>query len=71
MPKPSKKSSVRNYVKPSAIPSKEQIPNYSARKKAAKEALDKANRTIAKYTSPNVSSDCVYNKGFTGLKVGG
>ena len=72
MPKPSKNAAARNYKKPE--PAKQQtvkLPNYSTRKKLADAALKNSQQTIAKYQNPNSGSECVYNKGFTGLKVGG
>ncbi len=73
MPKPSKKGEARNVKKTQAASPDNvvKIPNYAARKKLADAAAAQANTTIAKYQNPNVSSDCVYNNGFTGLKVGG
>ncbi len=72
MPKPSKNSELRNYKKPKPTkPAAVQIPDYATRKRQADEANSRVNSTIAKYENPNVSTSCVYNKGFTGLKVGG
>jgi hypothetical protein len=73
MPKPSKKGEARLVKKPEPSPPSNvvKIPNYATRKRQAEAAATQANAQIAKYQNPNVSTSCVYNKGFTGLKVGG
>lgn len=73
MPKPSKNGEARNVKKPQAASPDNvvKIPNYAARKKLADAAAAQANNQIAKYKNPNSGSSCVYNNGFTGLKVGG
>ena len=74
MPKPSKQEGlIRNYKSPEPSPPQNvvKLPNYAARKKLADAAAAQANATIAKYQNPNSGSGCVYNKGFSGLRVGG
>tara|TARA_R110002167_G_scaffold89203_1_gene240644 strand:- start:17501 stop:17740 length:240 start_codon:yes stop_codon:yes gene_type:complete len=79
MPKPSKPTTKRTHVTPSSLTP---IPNYSG--KNAKNAplsstdvekiAEESRARIAPYDSASKRAekgDCVYNKGFTGLKLGG